>query len=52
VEIVKTLVGNDNQNLNKVTGQVADQLETGLSKKTLQRFLKSLNTDGSDFVDV
>jgi transposase len=49
VKVVKTLIGNDNQNLNKVRGQVSEQLGAELSKKTLQRFLKSLNTGGSGF---
>lgn len=51
VKVVKTLIENDNQNLSKVSGQVADQLGIDLSKKTLKRFLKSLNTDGSAFVN-
>ncbi len=47
VKTVRTLIENDNQNLNRVTGQLADQLGVELSKKTLQRFLKSLNTAGN-----
>jgi len=47
VQLVKALIGNGNQNLNKVRGQVAERLGTELSKKTLQRFLKSLETDGN-----
>ena len=52
VKVIKTLIENENQNLNKVSSQVADQLGIEFSKKTLKRFLKSLNTDGSDFVNV
>ena len=52
VEIVKTLIKNENQNLNKVRGQIADQLGIELSKKTLKRFLKNLNTDGNVSVNV
>jgi transposase len=51
VKMVKTLIENDNQNLNKVSGQLADRLGTALSKKTLQRFLKSLGIDGNDSAD-
>ena len=52
VKIIKTLIENENQNLTKVRGQVADQLGIELSKKTLQRFLKNLNTDGNDSENV
>ena len=52
VSIVKELIQNENQNLTSVTVQVTDKLGVGLSKKTLQRFLKSLNTDGSGFASV
>lgn len=49
VKIVKTLVENEPKNLNRVVGQVQSQLGVEVSKKTLQRFLKSLTTNGSDF---
>jgi len=49
VKVVKTLIENDNQNLNKVRAQVSEQLGAEMSKRTLQRFLKSLNTGGSVF---
>jgi transposase len=52
VAIVKELIQNENQNLTSVTSQVTDKLGVGLSKKTLQRFLKNLNTDGSGSVSV
>ena len=48
VEKVKQLVENEPQNLNQVRQQLAEQLDIELSKRTLQRFLKSLNTDGKD----
>jgi transposase len=48
VEVVKTLVENEPKNLNRVVGQVKSELGVELSKKTLKRFLKNLNTDGSD----
>ena len=51
VETVKTLIENEPKNLNRVTTQIADQLGVEVSKKTLQRFLKNLNTDGNDFVE-
>ncbi|MGD1895086.1 MAG: transposase [Cyclobacteriaceae bacterium] len=47
VKIVKTLVENEPKNLNRVVGQVQSRLGVEISKKTLQRFLKSLNTGGS-----
>lgn len=50
VKIVKTLVENEPKNLNRVVGQVQSQLGVAISKKTLQRFLKSLATDGNAFV--
>jgi transposase len=52
VAIVKELIENENQNLTKVRSQVTDQLGVELSKKTLQRFLKSLNTDRNGSVGV
>jgi len=48
VEKVKKLVENEPQNLNQVKDQIAEQLDIDLSKRTLQRFLKNLNTDGKD----
>ena len=48
VEKVKQLIENERQNLNQVREQLADQLKIDLSKRTLQRFLKNLNTDGKD----
>lgn len=52
VAVVKELIQNENQNLTSVTGQITDKLGVGLSKKTLQRFLKNLNTDGSGSASV
>jgi len=49
VNKVKELVKNEPQNLNKVVGQIKETLDIDLHKKTLIRFLKKLNTDGSDF---
>lgn len=48
VKIVKTLVENEPKNLNRVLGQVHSQLGIEVSKKTLQRFLKSLTINGND----
>lgn len=48
VKTVKTLVENEPQNLNRVLSQLQSELAIDMSKKTLQRFLKNLNTDGSD----
>lgn len=49
VKIVKTLVKNEPKNLRKVTTQIEDQIGIEVSKKTLKRFLKNLNTDGNAF---
>lgn len=51
VKRIKTLVENEPQNLNRVVSQLESELDIRLSKKTLQRFLKNLNTAGSDFAD-
>ncbi|MEM9675813.1 MAG: transposase [Cyclobacteriaceae bacterium] len=51
VKMVKTLVENEPKNLNRVVGQVQSQLGVAVSKKTLQRFLKNLNTTGSAFAE-
>ena len=47
-ETVKVLVENEPKNLNRVTAQIKSELGIDLSKRTLKRFLKNLNTDGSD----
>lgn len=52
VQTVKTLVKNEPKNLTRVTGQVKSKLGIKLSKKTLKRFLKNLNTSGNDFENV
>lgn len=52
VEIVKTFVENEPQNLGKVRSQIQEKLGIELSKKTLIRFLKSLNISGSDLRNV
>lgn len=49
VKRIKTLIENEPQNLNRVVSQIDLELDIRLSKKTLQRFLKNLNTAGSDF---
>ncbi len=51
VKTVKALIENEPRNLNRVVGQIKSQLDIDLSKKTLKRFLKNLNTNGSDFVN-
>jgi len=51
VKTVKVLIENEPKNLNRVVGQIKSQLDIDLSKKTLKRFLKNLNTSGSDFVN-
>jgi len=48
VKTVKTLVENEPKNLNRVVGELKSELDLDLSKKTLKRFLKNLNTDGKD----
>ena len=47
VKTVKTLVKNEPKNLRRVTAKIEDQLGVEVSKKTLKRFLKNLNTDGN-----
>lgn len=49
VQTVKKLVKNEPKNLNRVKTQIKDQLGVEVSKKTLTRFLKNLNTDGNAF---
>lgn len=49
VQTVKTLIKNEPKNLARVTAQIEDQLGVDVSKKTLKRFLKNLNTDGNAF---
>jgi len=48
VKKVKSLVENEPKNLNRVVGQLQSELGVDLSKKTLKRFLKNLNTNGND----
>jgi transposase len=48
VKTVKILVENEPKNLNRVVGQLKSELGLDLSKKTLKRFLKNLNTAGND----
>ena len=52
VETIKTLIENEPKNLTRVVGQVQSELGIDLSKKTLKRFLKNLNTDGNDLESV
>ena len=52
VETIKTLVENEPKNLKRVVSQVQSKLGIELSKKTLKRFLKNLNSDGSDLENV
>lgn len=47
VKKVKSLVENEPKNLNRVVGQLQSELGIDLSKKTLKRFLKNLNTNGN-----
>lgn len=49
IQRVKMLVENEPKNLNRVVGQLKEELDIELSKKTLKRFLKNLNTSGSAF---
>ena len=51
VKTIKALVKNEPKNLRRVTAQIEDQLGVEVSKKTLKRFLKNLNTDGNAFGD-
>lgn len=49
VQTVKTLVSNEPKNLRKVNAQLKEELDIEVSKKTLKRFLKNLNSDGNAF---
>jgi len=49
VEIVKTLIENEPKNLLRVTAQLEAELNIQVSKRTLKRFLKNLNTNGNVF---
>lgn len=48
---IKTMIENEPKNLNRVVGQIKSKLGIEVSKKTLIRFLKNLNTHGKDFVN-
>ena len=52
VKVIKTLVENEPKNLVKVTAQIKKELGIEVSKKTLKRFLKNLNTVGNDLENV
>lgn len=47
VNKVKEFVQNEPQNLNRVLPMIKEELGVELSKKTLKRFLKNLNTVGN-----
>lgn len=47
VKVVKKLVENDPQQLNRVVDQVKVELDIEISKKTLKRFLKKPTTNGN-----
>ena len=49
VETVKELIENEPKNLNRVKVELEETLGIELSKKTLKRFLKNLNTVGNAF---
>ena len=51
VETVKELIENEPKNLTRVKVQLEERLGIEVSKKTLKRFLKNLNTVGNDFVE-
>ena len=48
VEIVTDAIEKSPSNVNKVLAEIEDELGLSMSKKTLKRFLKNLNDDGSD----
>ena len=52
LEVVKTLIENEPKNLSRVTAQIETELNIQVSKKTLKRFLKNLNTNGSGLENV
>lgn len=47
VKVVKRLVENEPQQLNRVVNQVKVELDIEISKKTLKRFLKKTDSHGS-----
>ena len=47
VKAVKVLVENEPQQLSRVVGKVKSELGIEVSRKTLKRFLKKLDSDGS-----
>ncbi len=51
VKTVKALIENEPKNLLRVTAQIQQELGIDVSKKTLKRFLKNLNTDGNVSVE-
>lgn len=52
VEVIKTLIENEPKNLSRVTAQIETELNIQVSKKTLKRFLKNLNTNGNGLENV
>nr|WP_299455286.1 helix-turn-helix domain-containing protein [uncultured Microscilla sp.] len=47
VKTIKTLIENEPKNLQRVVGQIKEELGIDLCKKTLQRFLKELTIGGN-----
>lgn len=47
VQVVKDLIENDPKSVNRVRTKVRSELGIEVSKSTLKRFLKNLNTDGN-----
>lgn len=50
VQQVKKSIKLEAQKLDKVLVEIEEKLKTSMSKRTLQRFLKNLTTDGNDSV--
>lgn len=50
VEHVKRLIEEEPRNLNAVVARIEKELDVKLSRRTLNRFLKKLVTDGNDSV--
>lgn len=48
VKSIKDLIDDEPRNLNGVVGRIEQELGIKLSRRTLNRFLKKLTTDGSD----
>jgi len=52
VQIVTTAIEKSPGSIKKALGQIEEELDVSMSKKTLKRFLKNLSADGNDIENV